>query len=326
MRHSAHCTSNRPKDPDTAVEAAAGADLDLGSNPANCALNSFIKGEGKGSGNGKGKLTLQPRRSAERGVDSFEDCSFGDAGAFQVATSAASAPAPSSSSSTAGQLVTAPSSETSVTLQELFQDLTATSSSTEAIPAASALSPPPADASQPPPFLPLATSFGDLLDGGLKTYALANGYLRMKPGVTLDTKSTIAEVYQDEGLTQRLGTIGCATPLREAKGLKATCERHKAQKGQPKCTCWINFRKKEAADATSEQRWRIFRSMADWIADASSTDAAKHAESSAVLRMAAGILPKGFKDEASLGYRVRHVQVGRCRNTVRFLESIESRV
>ena len=199
----------------------------------------------------------------------FEDCVCGDAGA---AAAVETLDAAASSAGAGGPA--AP-----VTLQEVYDDLARAEAATESAPSSS---------SRERPFLPLTSSFLTVFAGIPRTHALEHGWLQFRDNVSPTTTTTFAEVFADEALTDRLGTIGTAAPLGETKGLRASCDKHKI--GKAKCMCWINFKKDKAV--TPEDRWMLFRALADWLGTADSTDQQAHADASFTLRVAAGMTPR----------------------------------
>ena len=246
------------------------AELDLGSGTANAFLSKIESQQARDPGG-------------------FEDCAFGDAGAYDVAEARTSGDAAASSSNMPRQEPgpgpgPRPQSD-GPSLRELFEEFPEEAEGGSG------------SASQPPvPFLPVHGSFASLFSRTERTFSLETGFVKLREDLTEESKTTIAEVFADSRFETRLGTIGCAVPLRETRGLKATCDMHKDHKerGKGKCICWINMSKEDMATASHEHRWRMFRSMVDWLAQGVTVDADRHMESSQVLRMAAGMMPRGF--------------------------------
>ena len=138
--------------------------------------------------------------------------------------------------------------------------------------------------------LPLRGSFAELLATARRRHELETGYVLLKDNIADTSTAAFAEVFSAEN--KRVGVLGTAAPLKTTRGIKATCDLHK------NCKCWINL---SAKQTTSEaDRWMVFRSLCDWLAEGPASDAQAHADLSFTLRCVAGMTPRVLQRAGSI--------------------------
>lgn len=113
--------------------------------------------------------------------------------------------------------------------------------------------------------------------------------VRIHDDVTEHSTGTVATLYMDNELTERIGTISTAEPVCQTRGLKAMCDQHRERK-QKRCLCWLRFSNKTIP--TADDRLQMFRSLCQWLDKGGVQTKDEHETASRDCRVEFGMKPR----------------------------------